>query len=316
MTMPTLYPLKLIPALHERIWGGRRLSQTLNKPLPTSAPYGESWEVHDSVIVQNGALAGQSLGHILATYGESLLGTGQDTTQGFPLLIKFLNAEDWLSVQVHPNDEQAKALENDPRGKSEAWIVLHAEQNAQIVIGVQENTTPQMLADSIATNTLESLLVYRTVQTEDVINLPANTVHALGAGLVVYEVQQSSDITYRLYDWGRMGLDGKPRALHVEKGVQVANLRQLPQITHLDPQEPLVVESPYFRTFQHTLANTTQELNTDNRCHALTCIEGALTLTHDESTLTLNLGETVLVPACCERVVLVGNGRLLRAHLR
>jgi mannose-6-phosphate isomerase len=315
MPQTPLYPLKLEPTLHVRVWGGRQLAERLGKRLPTDEPYGESWEVHDTSTIANGALAGQTLGEALAHYGSALLGAGVPTHQGFPLLIKFLNSEDWLSVQVHPNDDQARTLEGDPRGKTEAWIVLHAEEGAQIVVGLQAGSTPESMAQAIRDNALEPLLAYANVQAGDALLLEANTVHALGKGLLVYEVQQSSDVTYRLYDWGRMGTDGKPRQLHVEKGVSVANLRQVPTITHPLGDGVVMAESAYFRTVRHELRDHTLTLETNGRCHAITCIEGSITLTHDETTVRLAKGETALVPAALGAVVLVGNGDALRSYL-
>ncbi len=315
--MPTssLYPLKMNPVLHLRVWGGKRLADLLNKPLPTDEPYGESWEVHDTATVGNGYLAGQTLAQVLATYGTALVGEGVPTDEGFPLLIKFLNSEDWLSVQVHPNDEQARDLENDPRGKTEAWIILHAEPQSQLIIGVKDGVTREEMANAVHENRLEPLLAYQTVKTGDVLMLHANTVHALGKGLLVYEVQQSSDVTYRLYDWERVGLDGKPRPLHVEKGVSVANVTQLPIMTHPEGDGVDMVSCQYFKTVLHELDDFSQTLRTEGRCQAMTCIEGALTITHDETTITLGLGETALIPASLGAVVLVGKARLLRSFL-
>jgi mannose-6-phosphate isomerase len=315
MTQPPLYPLLLTPVLHTRVWGGRKLAQTLAKDLPSDEPYGESWELHDSTTVANGALAGHSLATLLDMYGAELVGAGIDTAHGFPLLIKFLNAEAWLSVQVHPNDQQAHALEGDPRGKTEAWIILDAVPQAKLVIGIQEGSTRNSVTHAIQSNTLESLLVYATVETGDVLFMPANTVHALGGGLLVYEVQQSSDVTYRLYDWGRMGLDGNPRPLHIEKGVQVANLAAHPVITHPTGDKTVMVECPYFRTILHEISDDTLTLPTDGAFHALTCIEGSVTITHDETTIVLNLGQTALIPSSLGAVVIVGHGRVLRSLL-
>ena len=143
MTGKGLYPLKLQPALHKKVWGGRALATKLGKALPTGAPYGESWEVHDSCQVMNGQLRGQSLGALTPQFGAALVGDGYDPTAGFPLLAKFIDARDWLSVQAHPNDRQARELEGEARGKTEAWLVLQAEPGAQLVIGLRPGTTPR-----------------------------------------------------------------------------------------------------------------------------------------------------------------------------
>lgn len=311
--MTELYPLRLEPTLHPRVWGGRKLATLFNKPLPDDVPYGESWELHDTSRIMNGVLAGQTLANVLERYGTELVGEGYDPAQGFPLLVKLLDASDWLSVQVHPNDEQARELEGDPRGKSEAWVILQADEGAKLVVGVQAGISKEAIRQAITTNTLEPLLVYAEVRAGDVLNIPANTLHAIGAGNVIYEIQQSSDVTYRFYDWGRMGLDGKPRMLHIEKGIQVTALDRLPALTHPQGDGAIVVQSPYFLTVQHELDNATVELRTNGQFQALTCVAGNITLTHDETTLFLPTGATALIPACLDMVVMVGTGRVLRS---
>jgi mannose-6-phosphate isomerase len=317
-----LYPLLFNPALHVKVWGGRRLASVLHKSLPTDEPYGESWELHDTATVANGPLAGRALGDLLAEYGHDLVGARNDPAEGFPLLVKFLDANDWLSVQVHPNDEQARQLEGEPRGKTESWIVIAAEPDAELVIGVQPGTTRQALADAIRTNTLEKLLVRAAAKTGSVLDMPAGTIHALGPGLLVYEIQQSSDTTYRLYDWGRMGLDGKPRPLHIEKSVQVANLERLPKI--FTPQEPFpatfLVQTKYFVTQVYRVPNSGLALRERHdspqtrRFHALTCLEGHVTIAATDAPPGVNVetGQTVLMPAAiADAYTLCGSGLLL-----
>lgn len=310
----TLYPLHLIPTLHVKVWGGRRLASVMNKPLHDDSPYGEAWELHDSSTVGNGAHAGQPLAELIAHYGSDLLGARFDPGEGLPLLVKLLDATQWLSVQVHPNDDQARALEGDPRGKTEAWVILATEPDAKLVIGVQPGSSREAMAEAIRQGTLEEMLVYREVQPGDVLYMPANTIHAIGPGILLYEVQQSSNVTYRLYDWNRMGLDGKPRELHIEKGVQVANVDSVPQVTH--PQGELVVEGDYFRTLRHTLQGGALPLDSAGNFHALTCIEGTVTVQHPAETVLLRQGDTALIPALLGAYSLAGTGTVLRSHMR
>jgi mannose-6-phosphate isomerase len=313
------YPLLLSPALHVKVWGGRKLADLMHKPLPTDDPYGESWELHDTATVTNGDHAGRTLGDLLAEYGTDLIGTNNDPADGFPLLAKLLDANDWLSIQVHPNDEQAAVLEGEPRGKTEAWIVLHAEPNAQLLIGVQPGTDRDAMAQAIRDGVLEQHVVYANVQAGDVLLLAANTVHALGPGLLIYEIQQSSDTTYRLYDWGRVGLDGKPRQLHIEKGVQVANVDFLPQIIHTqNDNSPVVtmVESDYFKTNWHALSaggGVETTISTSGKFHVLTCVNGSVTVSANDVDVTMGAGQTVLIPAAIRRYTLNGDGDLLRS---
>lgn len=312
MTKSELYPLKLLPALHVKVWGGRRLADMLGKRLPTAEPYGESWELHDTAVIANGPLRGNCLGDLAREYGSDLLGAGNDPAAGFPLLAKLIDASDWLSIQVHPNDEQAQFLEREPRGKTEAWVVIHAEPGARLVIGLQPGTTREQMAEAIRRGQLEALLVYAEVATGDLLYVPANTIHALGPGILIYEIQQSSDVTYRLYDWGRLGLDGQPRELHIEKGVQVAELASLPRVNQ--PQDELLIDSEYFRLWRHELAGKQLRIETEDHFQSLTCIAGSAQVAadgHDE--ISLSKGETGLIPACVPSFVLRGGGIVLRA---
>jgi mannose-6-phosphate isomerase len=318
--MTTLYPLLLNPALHIKVWGGRKLETLLHKALPTGEPYGESWELHDTATVANGVLAGQTLGALLQQWGHDLIGPHNDPTEGFPLLAKFLDAQDWLSVQVHPNDEQARALEGDPRGKTEAWYVLAVDPGSTLVKGIQPGTSQTAMADAIRANHLEPLLVYQAVEPGDVLLNNAGGVHALGPGIVIYEIQQSSDVTYRLYDWGRMDLDGKPRTLHIEKGVSVSNLTSVPDMMSTGQNAMPVVDvvhCPYFVTLLHQLNprnGTTITLDTrGTQFHALTCIGGAAEVVHANGTAPLGVGQTVLVPAGLGVYTLRGTAQVLRS---
>ena len=310
-----LYPLKLRPSLHVKVWGGRKLMEQLNKPSPTSEPYGESWELHDSARVLNGSLIGRSLAQLTREFGVELIGEGSDPADGFPLLAKFIDANDWLSIQVHPNDAQAQALEGEPRGKTEAWVVLDADAGAKLVVGVEPGSTRRQLADAIQRNRLEERLVYAEVKAGDVLYIPANTLHALGPGILIYEIQQSSDITYRLYDWGRLGLDGMPRDLHIDKGLQVANLDTLPAVQR--PAGELLIDGQYFRTWRHELLNGRLELETEGCFQALTCIAGNPMVNVDgHDSIEFALGETCLIPACLGAFSLRGTGVVLRSCQR
>lgn len=312
MSNPALYPLKLNPSLHIKVWGGRKLSTDMNKPLPTDDPYGEAWELHDSSTIANGNLQGQTLHEVVQAYGTDLIGAKNNPDEGFPVLAKILDASDWLSVQVHPNDEQAKTLEGDPRGKTEAWVILAADEGAQLVIGLKPGTSREVMAQAIRDNRLEDFVVYANVKVGDVLYIPANTIHALGPGLLIYEIQQSSNITYRLYDWGRLGLDGQPRELHIEKGVQVSNLESLPDVTH--PDGELIVDGEYFQTIRHELDDIKLMIPTNGNFHSLTCTDGEITVTADRhEDVTLYHGQTGLIPACIGEFAIQGKGTVLRS---
>ncbi len=318
MEKVTLYPLLLDAALHVKVWGGRHLETVMHKTLPTGEPYGESWEMHDTATVANGALTGRTLGDLLAEYGADLIGTISDPKEGIPLLVKILDANDWLSVQVHPNDEQAEELEGEPRGKTEAWYVLGAEPNAELVIGVKPDATAPQIAEAIRINRLEEMLVFAPVEEGNILYVEAGTIHALGPGVLVYEIQQSSDTTYRLYDWGRMGLDGKPRPLHIEKSLQVARLGRLPTIRYVAAAtDPVItiVESRYFITLLHQLRGDTVALDNGGRVfHSLTCIEGEAEVVAGKTRVTFSLGQTIFVPAVVGKYTVTGQAKILRSY--
>lgn len=313
-----LYPLLMKPTLHTRVWGGRMLETRYHKALPTHAPYGESWELHDTTPVANGALAGRTIADLTHTYGTELLGPDANPADGFPLLVKLLDCNDWLSVQVHPDDTLAGELEGEPRGKTEAWIFLEAAPDARIVIGIDGGADVAALEEAVRENRLEPLLTYKTVNVGDVVYMAAGTVHALGPGVLVYEIQQSSDQTYRLYDWGRLGLDGKPRPLHIEKSLRAARLGVNPPMTRLEdtPSEGVVISGEYFATARHVLTGSELVLDTGlTRFHALTCTQGIITVHwNDAAPVTFNAGQTVLIPASLGIYSLTGEGEILRAY--
>lgn len=228
-----IYPLTFIPELRDYIWGGRNLETLFQRALPPGIT-AESWEIsgHPSAatVVESGMWAGRSLPQVLYSLGEKLVGSnGQWALQRhkFPLLIKLLDANRNLSVQVHPRDAYAIEREHGELGKTEMWYVLHAEPGAQLIFGIKDGTTPKSFRRAIAENSLETQLHYLPVKAGDAVFVAAGSVHALLQGAVVAEIQQNSDVTYRVYDWGRLGADGKPRPLHVERAMDVINFKQV-----------------------------------------------------------------------------------------
>lgn len=230
MTMIDLHPLRFEPILKERVWGGRRLA-ALGKPLPpVGPPIGESWELSDlpegQSRVADGALAGRTLGELVRERTDELLGPVSLDGGAFPLLVKTLDAAETLSVQVHPDAAVAARLGGRP--KSEAWVILDAQAGAVIYLGLRPGTTREALAAAIAAGQVEELLRAVPVRAGDVVPVRPGTVHAISAGVLLAEVQQPSDTTYRLYDWGRLGLDGKPRALHIAESLEAIHLEAAP----------------------------------------------------------------------------------------
>jgi mannose-6-phosphate isomerase len=255
--MSLVSPFVCRPHFLRKPWGGRLLAELFNKPLPPDDPIGESWELVSlpevESVIDRGPYAGQALDALVQGQGRELLGAAQLVDQRFPLLIKFLDARRHLSVQVHPKPDPGQTWQ--PGIKHEAWYVLHAEPGAQVFINFRPGVTPADAKAASGTPAFRELLAARPATVGDCFYLPSGTVHALGGGLVVAEVQTPSDVTYRLYDWDRMGLDGKPRALHIEQGLSNARY----DVTEAEICQPRL--------------NITSELGTGRRvaaCHAFT----------------------------------------------
>jgi mannose-6-phosphate isomerase len=232
--MTNLYPLTFEPILKDYIWGGRNLERLFGRKLPPATDIAESWEIaahpDGTATVNNGVFAGMSLTELHTQLGLDLIGTRNQWAQDrnkFPLLIKLLDANRPLSVQVHPRDEYALAHEGNELGKTEMWVILHAEPDAAIILGVQSGTTPEAFEQAIVDGNLEPYLHYLQVKTGDFVCVPAGSLHAILEGIVIAEIQQNSNTTYRVYDWNRVGHDGKPRPLHVAKALDVTNFAQV-----------------------------------------------------------------------------------------
>ncbi|HEX6387610.1 MAG TPA: type I phosphomannose isomerase catalytic subunit [Anaerolineae bacterium] len=247
-----LYPLTFKPVLKDYIWGGRNLETHLGRSLPPGR-VAESWEIaaHEdgTTIVDNGSFAGQPLTEVHRQLGLDLIGTNNVWAQErgkFPLLVKLLDANDRLSVQVHPDDDYAQSHEGNELGKSEMWVVLHAKPGAVVILGVKEGTTPEKFRQAIGEGNLEPYLHRIPVQAGDVVCVPSRSLHAILAGLLIAEIQQNSNTTYRVYDWNRLQ-DGKPRPLHVDKAMDVINFDQVePEL----PQPELVADDGSIRRYR------------------------------------------------------------------
>jgi mannose-6-phosphate isomerase len=232
MPDPRIYPLTFAPVLRDYLWGGRRLATLYGRALPAGA-VAESWEIsghpHGSTAADRGFWEGRPLPAILDALGERLVGSRAGwalARRKFPLLVKLLDARQDLSVQVHPDDEYALVHENGELGKAEMWYVLHADPGAALILGLKSGTTRHGFEEALAADRVETVLNRIPIQAGQAVDVPTGTVHALLAGTVVAEIQQNSDTTYRVYDWGRLGADGKPRALHIDKALDVTNFAQ------------------------------------------------------------------------------------------
>jgi mannose-6-phosphate isomerase len=216
-----LYPLTFRPIFKERVWGGRNLEMLYKKPLPHGIPIGESWEISDRPgdvsVIANGPLAGKDLHWLMDHHAKELFGNAKVTSDRFPLLIKILDAEEKLSLQVHPPEHKAVELGGEP--KTEMWYIADAKPGAELYVGLKRGVTRQEFERKIKTGEVADCFHRVSVKSGDIMFLPSGRVHAIGAGLVIFEIQQNSDTTYRVFDWNRVGLDGKPRALHIPESL-------------------------------------------------------------------------------------------------
>lgn len=320
MNAPCDYLLRFQPLFRRYLWGGRRLGTMLGKAIGPGDDYAESWEIvdhgDDQSVVMNGPLAGKTLGELVREQPAALL--GEDfTASSFPLLFKFLDCNRTLSVQVHPNDEQGAKLEPPDLGKTEAWVVLAAKPGSKIYAGLKPGVSPEQLATAIAAGHCESCLHEFEARVGDCVFIPAGTVHALGEGLVIAEIQQASDTTFRLHDWNRVDAAGNPRQLHVEESLATIDYTRGPVASQrpqpIGPSVERLVACDKFLLDRLTLADgETTAIGGDGSFHLLAVLEGELRLTTTSTSgrlvETLSTGQTALLPAAAGPAEVVARG--------
>ena len=317
--MELTYPLHFEPVFRSYIWGGRRLQTVLNKSLPDDGEdYAESWEVvdhgRDQSVVSNGDFAGMTLAELVHGRGTELLGKHHPQKQ-FPLLFKFLDCNRNLSVQVHPNDMQGAKLNPPDLGKTEAWVIMSAEPGSRLYAGLQAGVTRSDLEHHVKNGTVEDVLHSIQPNAGDCVFIPAGTVHALGSGLLVAEIQQASNTTFRLFDWNRVGADGKPRQLHVEQSLSVTDFDRGP----VSASHPVSISSNVDQlvkcdkfVLERIRLSGEQKIGGNNVCHILVVLDGEVSLGGD----SVERGQSVLLPAACGSVVMSGShATLLNAYL-
>lgn len=318
--------LRFTPILKQKIWGGKKLNQLLHKKSDGSN-IGESWEISDvdgdESIVSNGNLKGRTLRSLLKEYKYDLVGNYVYKTFGkqFPLLIKFIDAKEVLSIQVHPDDDLAGLQES--YGKTEMWYVMQADEEASIIIGFKENSSKEEYIQHLDNKTLLSILNVDKVTKGDVYFVPPGRVHAIGAGLLIAEIQQTSDITYRIYDWDRKDIDGNYRELHTEKALKTIDFSAKNTYkTTYSKQENVasqVVTCPYFTT-NILLVKGKKEVDLSRKDSFIIymCVEGEVTFFYDSQQEIIRKGETILVPACIDKVEILseGSSELLETYIK
>ena len=320
-----MYPLKFIPQLQERLWGGRELGRVLSKPLPQSGRVGESWEIsgvpgYDSVVA-GGPLRGTTLQQAIEQYKGALVGEHVYARYGaeFPVLVKFIDAQDDLSIQVHPGDALAHTRHRSA-GKTEMWVVVDARPGSFLYVGFNRSVSRSEYLSAVENGTLPALLKKEPVKAGDAFFIPAGTIHAIGGGCLIAEIQQSSDITYRVDDWGRVDENGRPRQLHTEEALDAIDFsepRKLNVTRKGKKNAPVnLVSSPYF---------TTNLLQVDGCCLRdyaaqdsfviFICLQGEALIEDDATGQTLARGETLLLPAAAGRIALGGKAKMLEVYL-
>lgn len=302
--MSELYPLKFIPIPQYRIWGGNKLNQILPKESQIQN-LGEIWCLsgvsENMSIVENGELKGKNLNEIIEIFKDKLLGKNvwEKFGNDFPLLIKFIDAAEPLSVQVHPNDEQAKRLHNS-FGKSEMWYIMDAEKDAELIIGFENGVTRQDYSKHLKNESLEEILHKVPVTKGDAVYIPAGRVHAIGKGIVLAEIQQTSDVTYRIYDYNRIDKNGEKRELHTDLALEAIDFNPIENIkTDYSKKEnefSKLIDSPYFTT-QIFEGNKSVKINGNDEFKIYICTEGNAKFKTENSETELEIYECVLIPA-------------------
>lgn len=300
-----LYPLKFQPILKDKIWGGEKLAQQFNKQS-SSKDLGESWEVStvpgDVSIVSNGELKGQSLQDLLNSYQAELLGRANFERFGkdFPLLIKFIDAKQDLSIQLHPNDELAKKRHNS-FGKTEMWYVMQADEGANLIVGFNQKVDKETYLEHLENKTLTKILNFDKVKEGDTYFIEAGRVHAIGAGVLLAEIQQTSDVTYRVYDWDRLDSDGNERELHNDIAIDAFdfNMKDDFRVDYKKDKNTsnTMVSCPFFTTnFMEITTNLEKENNHDSFMIYM-CVDGEVEISTHSFTQFISKGETILIPA-------------------
>ncbi len=307
----SLHPLKFIPILKPRLWGGSKLGEVLGKSVQQDG-IGESWELSgvngDVSIVANGELKGTSLTDLIDKFPKELLGSSVVERFGkeFPILIKFIDAKLDLSIQLHPHDDLAKERHNS-FGKTEMWYIMDADPGANLIVGFNRDVSREEYAESLENDTLLELLNYETVSEGDTFFINTGKVHAIGAGVLLAEIQQTSDITYRIFDFNRRDKDGNLRELHTELALDALDYEKKDDFKVSYPKEKDnvndMVSCPYFKTnFLDLSSNLDQDTQSRDSFTIYMCVEGEALIENGAGSVSIIRGETVLVPASSTQI--------------
>lgn len=301
------YPIKFEPILKEKIWGGEKLANLLNKKS-NRTDIGESWEISDvegdTSVVANGELKGKNLKQLISQFKGDLVGDKiyKEFGEKFPLLIKYIDANTALSIQLHPHDDLAKKRHNS-LGKTEMWYVMQADEKSNLIVGFKEGVTSDIYIENLKNKSIVDILNFDEVNKGDVYFIPTGRVHAIGAGVMLAEIQQTSDITYRIYDWDRVDDQGNERELHTEEAVNAIDYNSQKNYRTSYSKEnnkaTTIVTCPYFTTNVFPIKGTVDINHSDKDSFVIyMCVEGKVIFTYDSGeTVALNIGETLLIPS-------------------
>lgn len=321
----SLYPLKFEPIFKYRIWGGEKLKTHLSKDY-SGTSIGESWELSDvpddESIIKNGEYKGKTLRSLLKEYTTDILGKYSYHIHGdrFPLLLKFIDAKTPLSIQVHPDDEIAE-IRNNSLGKSEMWYVMQADKDSELIVGFKEQENKTSYKTAIENKDILSLLNTVKVQQGDTYYIPAGRIHAIGAGVLIAEIQQTSDITYRIYDYDRVDpVTNKLRDLHTEETLDVIDFKVKESYNTLYSEgintPNKLVHSPFFKTDITILDGIiSKDYSGRDSFVVYMCVEGNMTITYELVEYTLKMGEILLLPACINKLDLKGTAKILEIYM-
>jgi mannose-6-phosphate isomerase len=317
------YPIQFTPILKERIWGGTQLKSLLNKSV-TDDKTGESWEIssvpNDVSIVASGSYKGKSLNDLISEFPTQLLGSSVYSRFGnqFPLLFKFIDAREDLSIQLHPNDELAQKRHNS-FGKTEMWYVMHADEGARMIVGFKEKSSSEEYLKHLHDKSLLSILDSKKVKEGDVFFLETGTIHAIGAGIVVAEIQQTSDITYRVYDFDRVDANGNQRELHIDLALDAINYDVVEvQRTYEKAENEIntVVECPYFTTNFIKVTDRVTIATNPETFKVLMVVSGNCELIMEGESYSYVKGDTLLIPAAAPSFELKGSSSVLEIYIK
>lgn len=295
---PMLYPFQFKPIFKTYLWGGRYLDTIFHKPVPPTGPVAESWEIvdraDDNSVVANGPLAGKTLRWLMENFQRKLLGRALSWKGRFPLLVKILDARESLSLQVHPSNVTAGQFGGEP--KTDMWHLVHTDLGASLAAGLKRGVTRVRFEAALKDGTVEKCFHHVPVKRGDTMFVPGGRVHTIGAGCLLFEIQQNSDTTYRVYDWNRRGPSGKLRELHIEKAMQVIDFNDI-EPTLAVPTGLRLVECPYFTTERHVLTAPREDRCDGKSFHILAGVSGRARIVTDNANEAMGAGDFVLLPA-------------------